>query len=104
MTKWQKSFIAGFIKAGAVATALIALVAAWHLFGGDSPAWSSDLRKLDARQSESAIDTYTKAIRDDTILKSQVNDRATQALIDERLREYHTKLKAAQDRKIELGK
>jgi len=76
----------------------------WHLFGIDTPAWSSDLRKLDARQADEAIDVYTKAIRDDTILKAQVSDPTTKALIDDRLNEYSVKLKNARDRKIELGK
>lgn len=92
------------IQAGSVAGALIAIGAAWHQFGGDTIAWSSDIRRLDARQTESAIDVYSKAVRDDTILRNQINDAVTRALIDQRLKESLDKLNAAQQRKIELGK
>lgn len=101
---WVNDLWRWLIKAGAVASALVALAGAWHFFGGDTPAWSSDMRKLDARQAEQAIDTYTKAVRDDTILREQIKDPVTRALIDDRLNEYQSKLMNARKRKIELGK
>lgn len=92
------------MQAGAIAAAIVSIAAAWHLFNLDTPAWSSDLRKANARQADTAIDVYTKAIRDDTILRSQINDPTTKALIDDRLNEYNSKLLDARERKIELGK
>jgi len=92
------------VQAGAIAAALVSLAAGWHLVGGDTIAWTSELRKLDARQSDAAIDVYTKAIRDDTILRAQISDPVTKALIDDRLNEYNSKLLNARQRKIELGK
>jgi hypothetical protein len=92
------------IRIGAICTALVAIVATWHLIGGDTLAWSSDIKRLDKGQAAYAIDSYSKAIRDDTILKEQVKEPATKALIDERINDYQAKLSAARARAIELGK
>lgn len=92
------------LKIGGAAGAIVAIAAAWHLFGAPVPAWSSDIRKLDARQAETAIDVYSKAVRDDTILMEQITKPQSRAVIQERLEYFKNQLKNARDRKIELSK
>jgi len=53
---------------------------------------------------ETAVDVYSRAISGDTITRSQVTDPVTRTLIDQRIKDATDKLKAAQDRKIELTK
>lgn len=89
---------------GTVCGAIIAAGVVWHMIGGDTPAWSSDIKRLDRGQAAFAVDEYSKAIRDDMILKEQIKDPMTKVLIDQRLDEYREKLKAARDRAIQLSK
>jgi len=103
MTRRQR-IVKWIIQGGSVSGALVAIVAAWHLFEMPSVAWSSDIKKLNVQQTDHALDFYSKAVRDDTILRSQISDPTTRALIDQRMNEAQDKLKRAQDRKIELSK
>ena len=100
----RQNIIKTVIQCGSVAGAVVALVAAWHLFNMPTPAWSSDIQKLNIQQTEHALDFYSKAVRDDTILRSQITDTTTRALIDQRMQEAQDKLRRAQERKIELTK
>ena len=98
--KWLK--FAGLC--GGACGAVIALASVWHMMGGDTLAWASDLHKLNSRQIETAVDVYSRAISDDTITRAQITDPVTRALIDQRIKDASDKLKAAQDRKIDLTK
>ena len=104
MTRRRRNYAKTIITAGSVASALVAIAAAWLYFGMPTLAWSSDIRLLNHAQTEAAIDLYRKSVSDDTILRSQVKDNVTRALIDQRLQEAQQKLHDAQQRKIELQK
>lgn len=93
------------IGTGTVAAALTAIGTLWLAAGFPKPATSADIAKLNASQTELAVDLYTKATRDALILRNTAKgDPSTQALIDQQLSEAQSKLKAAQDRKLELAK
>lgn len=92
------------LKAGAGVGALTAITTAWITIGGPVPALSTDLQRLDRKQTETAVDLYSKDVRDAIILRGAVKDETTRRLIDENLREAQEKLKAAQERRIELSK
>lgn len=94
----------GLLKAGAAVGALTAITTAWITIGGPVPALSTDLRRLDRKQTETAVDLYAKDVRDAIILRGAVKDETTRRLIDENLREAQEKLRAAQERKIELSR
>lgn len=81
-----------------------AVIGAWVGIGGPLPATSQDIKQLDRKQTDTAVDLYAKDVRDAIILRGTVQDPTTQRLIDENLREAQEKLKAAQSRKIELSK
>lgn len=90
---------------GAAAGALTAIIGLWLLIGAPIPAFSSDLRKLDNQQVETAIDLYRKDVRDAILLRGAVKgDPTAERLIEENLQEARDKLKRAQDRKIELSR
>lgn len=93
-----------FILAGTGCGALLAIAGVWLLMGWPKPAWSSDIRKLGTNQVDTAIDLYSKSVRDDTILRGQVKDPVTRGLVDQRIKESEDKLNAARSRKIELSK
>jgi len=93
------------LQAGAVATALVAVASAWQLFGGDTLAWSSDVKRLDRKQAEVAVEVYTTK-RNSLILNAppQTANVQTQRLHEEALHDANRQLKQAEDRKIELSK
>lgn len=93
------------IGIGSMAAALLAIGSFWIAVGWPRIATSADIQKLNAAQTDLAVDLYQKNVRDALISRSAVkNDPSTQALVDQNLREAQDKLKAAQDRKLELAK
>lgn len=92
------------VQIGAVCGAMGAIAVAWVSIGGPMPALTQDIKRLDKSQTETAVDLYTKDVRDSIILHGTVTDPTTQKLVEENLREAQEKLKAAQSRKIELSK
>lgn len=84
--------------------AITAMIAVWVAVDGPRLATSQDLQKLDRKQTETAVDLYAKDVRDAIILRGAVQDETTRKLIDENLRDAQEKLKAAQQRKIELSR
>jgi hypothetical protein len=91
-------------RVGIVLGALTAMAAMWVSIGGPRLATSQDIQKLDRKQTETAVDLYAKDVRDAIILRGAVQDTTTRQLIDENLRDAQEKLKAAQQRKIELSR
>ena len=89
---------------GVVIGTMGAVIGAWVGIGGPLPATSQDIKRLDKSQTDAAVDLYSKEVRSNIILRGTVQEPTTRALIDESLREAQDKLKAAQDRKIELSK
>ena len=89
---------------GAALGAIVAIIGAWVGIGGPLPATSQDIKQLDRKQTETAVDLYSKDVRDSILLRNTVQDPTTQKLVDENLREAQEKLRAAQTRKIELSK
>ena len=92
------------MQLGAACGALGAIAVAWVSIGGPMPALTQDIKRLDKAQTETAVDLYSKDVRDSIILRGTVTDPTTQRMVDENLREAQDKLRAAQERKIELSK
>ena len=91
-------------RIGILIGAAMAIGGLWVTIGGPKLAFSTDIQRLDKVQADTAVDLYTKDVRDNIILRGTVQDPTTKSLIDENLREAQDKLKAAQSRKIELSK
>ncbi|HTQ99851.1 MAG TPA: hypothetical protein VMH83_07670 [Candidatus Acidoferrum sp.] len=103
MTKRQRAFLKGFLQAGALAGSLTALVGLWHLLGMPTPAWSSDIQKLNLHQSEMAIDIYNSRVRG-LLATAPPADPVAKQSWDEELRQARQKLDDAEKRRIELSK
>jgi hypothetical protein len=91
-------------RVGIILGAFMTVLTVWFAIGGPRLATSQDIQKLDRKQTETAVDLYAKDVRDAIILRGAVQDSTTRQLIDENLRDAQEKLKAAQQRKIELSK
>ena len=63
MTNRQKSWIKGLLQAGAVAGAVSAIILTWKLVDFPTPAWSSDIHRLDRTQTEIATELYNNKLR-----------------------------------------
>lgn len=93
------------VSTGALAGAITAILALWVYLGFPRLATSADIQRLNASQAEMAVDLYQREVRDALITRSTVKaDPATQALVDQNLNAARDKLKAAQDRKLELAR
>ena len=91
------------IQGGAVAAALIAISSAWHLIGAPIPALSSDIQRLDLKQSTYAVELYNQKLR--SYLTSQPpNDPAARQLWEEDARQARQQRDDAEKRRIELSK
>ena len=105
LSTWRPHWLGNkIIYYGSLAGALLALGGLWSALGWPTPAWSSDIQRLNARQASTAVDVYSRAISDDMILKSQVTDQMTKDLIDDRIKMNTEKLEDSQKRKIELSR
>jgi hypothetical protein len=91
------------IAMGSIATACIAIVGAWHLFGFPEPAWSSDVKRLDRGQAEIAVETYNTKLRS-LIVVAPPKGSPAHDVWQQELKSTQDQLKRAEDRKIELGK
>jgi len=92
------------VRAGAVAMAIIALIGFWHTMGWDTPAWSSDVKRLDRQQTENAIDIYARAQSDAIITQELLKDPSVRALNQKRIDDATETLKQLRQHKIELSK
>ena len=93
------------IKISAVSAACAALAGGYLWLGLPKVATSADIKRLDSNQAQIAVDVYAKDVRDQIILRNSVkNDPTALRMVDENIAEAKEKLKAAQDRRIELGK
>lgn len=82
-----------------------ALIALWILLGFPTLATSGDIRMLDRRQIETAVEVYQNKTRS-IILNAPAASATpqTQRLFEEELAQARSQLKRAEDRKIELSK
>lgn len=82
-----------------------ALIALWILLGFPTLATSSDIKRLDRRQIDTAVEVYQSKTRN-IILNAPAPTATpqTQRLYEEELRQSRDQLKRAEDRKIELSK
>jgi hypothetical protein len=91
-------------KLGAAATALIAMGTVMTWVGGQL-AWSGDIRRLDRQQAETAVEVYSKALRDGVVLRQAVKDDPTaRAFVDYEIGDVKSKLQQSRDRLIQLSK
>lgn len=97
----------GWIKrvgaVGTIAGAVGAIITTWHLIGAPIPAWSSDILKLDRKQTEIAAELYGNRVRNLLAIPPPADPVARQNW-DEELRQSRQKLDAAEQRRIELSK
>lgn len=92
-------------KISAAGAALAAIGGAYVWLGLPMVATSADIKRLNASQAEIAVDVYSKDVRDNIILRNAVkSDPTALKMIDQNLQEAKEKLKAAQERRIELSK
>lgn len=92
-------------KISAAGAALAAIGGAYVWLGLPVIATSADIKKLNSSQAEIAVDVYSRDVRDNIIMRNSVkNDPTALKMIDQNLQEAKEKLKAAQDRRIELSK
>ena len=91
------------IRAGAVASALMAIAAGWLAIGGPGIATSSDIRRLDRQQTDVATDVYTTKMRSLLVIAPPPGTPAHSAWQEE-LAHTRDQIKRAEDRKIELSK
>lgn len=103
MTRKRRNIIKAILQAGAVAGALIAIVTAWRMFGGPTPAWASDISRLDKHQSELAVEIYDAKLRR-YLSSARPTDPANRQIFDEDLRQARQQRDDAERRRIELSK
>lgn len=88
---------------GTIAGAITAVITAWHVIGGPMPAWSSDILKLDRKQTEIAAELYANRVRS-LLAYPPPTDPVARQNWNEELRQSRQKLDAAEQRRIELSK
>lgn len=91
------------LQVGAVAGALTAIVTAWHLFDMPTPAWSSDIHKLNSNQATIAVEVYDAKLRR-YLSTSPPTDPVARQIWDEDLRQARQQRDAAERRRIETSK
>jgi len=90
-------------RIGITAGALVSLAALWHLLDFPTPAWSTDIQKLNRRAADTAVDLYQSNVR--SLLAIQPpTDPSAKLKWEEELRQARQKLDASQTRVIELSK
>lgn len=92
------------IRLGALAGAIVAIVGAWHLFGFPEVAWSSDVKRLDSQQTDTAISVYQQSLDSALITQGLLSDPGAKALNSRRIDDATQTLKDLRQHKIELSK
>jgi hypothetical protein len=92
------------IRVGAVAAALASIAGFWIYIGGPIPAWSTDIKRLDLNQTETAIELYSSAQDRALITQDLLKDPAAKALNAKRLKDATDTLHKLREHKIELMK
>lgn len=88
---------------GSVATAVIAIVTAWTMLGLPTPAWTSDIKRLDRQQVDNAVRIYQQDVRSLLSLPPP-KDPVGRQNWEEQLRQSRQKLDLYQRRQIEMKK
>jgi hypothetical protein len=88
----------------ALVTALGVIAGAWITAGFPIPAWSTDIKRLDARQTDTAIDLYSKALDDAIIRQDLLKDPSVRALNAKKIEQTTKTLDQLRMRKLEMTK
>lgn len=88
---------------GSIAGALTAIGALWITLGFPTIATSSDIKRLDRQQADTAIDIYQTKLRSLLVVSPSTGTAAYKAW-EEELNQARDQLKRAEDRKIDLSK
>ena len=91
------------IKIGSIAGALMAIAGVWHLFEMPTPAWSSDIQKLNNNQANIAVELYNQKLRN-YLVSTPPADPAAKQIWEEDLRQARQQRDDAEKRRIELSK
>lgn len=83
--------------------AIFALIAAWMALGLPTPAWTTDIRRLDRQQVENAIQIYNDRVHSLLSVQPPTDPIANQNW-QEQLRHAHTKQDQLEQRLLELSK
>lgn len=80
-----------------------ALIALWILLGFPTLATSTDIKRLDRAQAETAVEVYDRKVRA-YLTSTPPSDPVHRQIWDEELRRAREQLKSAEDRKIQLSR
>ena len=100
----RKSVTDMVIRLGAVAAALASIVGFWIYIGGPIPAWSTDIKRLDREQTDTAIELYQRAQDNALITQDVLRDPAAKALNARRLKDATDKLHQLREHKLDLAR
>jgi hypothetical protein len=92
------------VRLGALAAALVSIAGFWAYIGGPLPAWSTDIKRLDREQTDTAIELYQRAQDNALITQDLLKDPAAKALNAKRLKDATDTLHQLRERRLQLSK
>ena len=97
------------VRGGAVAGAILAIAGGWHWAGLPIPAWSQDVRRLEAQQLDTAIEVYQQKQRSLVLQKVEIEhtgatDSKGYQYVSEDLEATNRVLSELRTKKIELSR